>query len=143
MATNARDTLASHLRVYLSGDVASKRFLIGVEQPDLADAAAQVAPLTVDAGCVLRMLTGLESGRMILSEAQAWASFVRAGYFPRLVPGAVTSLDIGVTGAGADEVARIIARFDELGDVSDEPLGDDELAAMIAAMRSASEQTAS
>ena len=127
------ERIAERLKSYLSGDVSERRHIIGVDQTTLAQAADRIAPLTVDAAAIGRMLASLEAGRIIL---------VRAGCFPQPQPGAFRALDIGYTGAGAEDGARIIARFDELGELDDEPLGDAELAAMIASMRVAADANA-
>lgn len=134
--------IAERLKSYLGGEVSERRHLIGIDQDTLAQAADRIVPLTVDAAAIGRMLGALEGGRIILSEAEEWAAFVRAGCFPQPRPGAVRALDIRYTGAGAEDGARIIARFDELGELDDEPLSDAELAEMIASMRVAAEANA-
>lgn len=136
------DRIAARLREYLGGEVAERRHLMGVDQEMLAQAAGRIAPLTVDAAAIGRMLAALDGGRIILSEAEEWAAFVRAGCFPQPRPGAFRSLDIRYTGAGADDGARIIARFDELRELDDAPLSDAELAQMIGAMRAAADANA-
>ena len=133
---------SERLKSYLAGDISERRHLVGVDQDTLAQAADRILPLTVDASALGRMLGALEGGRIILSEAEEWAAFVRAGCFPQPRPGAVRALDIRYTGAGAEDGARIIARFDELGELDDEPLSDAELAEMIASMRAAAEANA-
>lgn len=136
------DAIAARLKTYLAGDVSERRHIIGVPQETLAQAADRISPLTVDAGAIGRMLGALEAGRIILSEAEEWAAFVRAGCFPQPQPGAVRPLDIRYSGAGAEDGARIIARFDELGELDDEPLSDAELAEMVASMKAAAEANA-
>lgn len=143
MANDAElERIAARLKSYLGGEVAEWRHIIGVEHATLAEAAGRIAPLTVDAAAIGRMLAALEGGRIIVSEAEQWAAFVRAGCFPQPRPSAVRPLNIRYTGAGADDGARIIARFDELGELDDQPLGDTELAEMIASMRAAADANA-
>lgn len=138
MATDAElGQIAERLKSYLGGEVAERRHIIGVDQDTLVQAADRIVPLTVDAAAVGRMLAALDKGQVILSEAEEWAAFVRAGCFPQPQPGAVRPFDIRYTGAGAEDGARIIARFDEMGELDDEPLSDAELAGMIASMRDA------
>ena len=134
----ADDRVAEQLRGYVAGDVSLRRYLLGLPQATLAEAAVG-HPLDVDAAGVLRMLESLSAGRIILSEAQEWASFVRAGGFPSPRPPVAPPLAVGFRGTGEEEMRRIVARFDEMGDLSDEPLGDRELAGMIESMRAAAQ----
>lgn len=120
------ERLASTLTDVLEGRVVSLRDLARAEPADVAEAGAELAPLTLGSDAAAKVLTAYLSGRLSAEEAQGWASFVRRGYLAGTSVASVRPLDIEYEADAEDEIAEVIARLDELGDSVDGEISEEE-----------------
>jgi hypothetical protein len=73
----------------------------------------------VDASAFAAVLRRLQEGQLTAPAVQAWASFVRRGYWATSSSGPVLPIDIEFDPRCEQTVADILARLDELGDTLD------------------------
>ena len=92
--------------------------------------AAGNPPPLLDAAAVRRVLSGYAEGRVGREDAQAWASFVRHGYFAG--PAAGQPIDIEYAAAAEMPIVDAVGRLDELGDDIDGEIDADESASLLA-----------
>lgn len=64
-------------------------------------------------------------------EVQQWASFVMHGYVAGSKGGPILPIDIDYAPSTEEQIADVILRLDEIGDLIDGEISDDELASMI------------
>ena len=89
---------------------------------------------------VRHVLLSLAEGDVAPDMAQAWASFVRRGYFEgRGYPS--PGFDIEYDESAEMAIADAVGRMDELGDSIDGEIGPDEMRSLIAALASREDAT--
>jgi hypothetical protein len=118
---SVKDLLSSAL----SGDSDALRPLSRTPQDELLN-ASRGADLMVRRESVAVVLRSLSNHSIDGDLAQAWASFVRRGYFAgKHAHGRLMPLDINYEPAYEDAIAEIIARLDQIGDSVDGTVPDD------------------
>ena len=113
-----------------SGDLRQLDALAVIPQSDIEQARCQLGVMQLNRSGLRRVITALREGKVTISSAQRWASFVSRGYFGgnngRVQPIQI-AYDIDAEGLIADTVSRL----DELGDQVDGKIDDLELANML------------
>jgi len=73
----------------------------------------------------------MQLGQTAPSDVQQWASFVRRSYIAGTKTSAIEPINIDYEVSHEEQIAEIVSRLDEIGDIVDGNISDDELAAMI------------
>jgi hypothetical protein len=113
----ASDNTAIHLDEVISGQL---DHLDALRQQDWRDVlrAAASRRLVLQAGAVVRVLRSLGRPETDARLVQAWASFMRRGYFEGSPP-PITPIEIDFDESRDEAIAEAVARLDELGDAVD------------------------
>jgi hypothetical protein len=124
--------LKAMVKSVVAGDVAGITDLLAVPQSRLLDEVRNVE-LVLDRESLARVLHRLEDHQIDPTQVQRWASFVRRGYFSGQSGERIKPIMIEYEQSYEDEIADIVSRLDEIGDVIDgAPLNDEEIFAYLA-----------
>jgi hypothetical protein len=116
----------------VAGDVAAITDLLTVPQGRLLDEVRNVE-LVLNRESLARVLHRLEDHQIDSAQVQRWASFMRRGFFSGQSGERIKPITIEYEQSYEDEIADIVSRLDEIGDVIDgAPLNDEEILAYLA-----------
>jgi|GEM_PF-1423640 len=104
-------------------------------QEEIIEARNQLSHLTLSSEALARVVRSLLNGKVAKQEVQSWASFMRRGYIAGTMAPRVFPIDIAYTVEREDEIALIVSRLDELGDVVDGEIDANELVGMLHQLR--------
>lgn len=125
-----------HLTKSVEGDLAAFSLLVRQPAVVLHASRAPLDELVLTTRSVRNILRLLQAGKATPRQVQQWASFMRRGYIPR--PGeAILPIDIEYDPAHEEEIANIVSRLDEIGDMIDGQISDEELGSMLGKLPSA------
>lgn len=99
--------------------------------PELDDASHT---WTLTPAAVRDVLTRLGSGEVSPELINRWAWFMRRGYVPGRSHRSIRGLEIDYTPEAEDDIAHILARLAELGDLVDGEIDGEELAELKASL---------
>lgn len=125
--------IEGQLRQHLAGDFRPQVALLRQPHDVLLRALEGKAPLRLDPGAVLGVLNAFKSGDAIASQVQQWASFAWRGHFSGSTT-PVRPVAVEIDEEYRDPILGVVARLEELSDISEGYLGDDELDEMIVSM---------
>jgi hypothetical protein len=114
----------------VSADVDALAAILDRRQSEIVRLRAHVPSLVVTIDTARSVLGRLQQGTISPAQAQRWASFVRRGYVEGHSGGPVQPIAIEFEPAAEDEIAEIVSRLDEIGDLIDGNLTSEEIEAM-------------
>lgn len=125
----------SLLSAAIAGDVTALSAIRNVPQDELVEAAREMH-LVLTPDSLARVLRQLRSHEIEGTDAQRWASLVRWGLGGR-ASGPVQTIDVEYQSDYDQEIADIVGRLEEIGDIvdGDVPTGD-EISRYLAALGS-------
>ena len=121
----------------VSGNLKAFSRIKGQSLATLQQIPKELSALVVTPKAVRAVLLALQQQQVPPYLVQQWASFVRRGYFanPDGQPGPATQpiapIDIEYDLSFEDQIAEIISRLDEIGDLIDGEVTDAEIAIML------------
>jgi hypothetical protein len=125
---DSKNAMTQALVAVLQGDPAAMDVLLSSEHKDLQAAATAVGqPALVTSSAAVRVLRGLLDNSWTPAQAQAWASFVRRGYVASRSVHPLRPLAINFDDAAEEEIAEVVSRLDEIGDLVDGDLTNGEI----------------
>jgi hypothetical protein len=114
------------VRRTVEGDLRAFASLLTLDPLTLDESREALPGLLLAPEAVKRVLLALQQNEVEESLVQAWASFVRRGYFG-FVNQPRKPLDIAFDERHEDQIATVVARLDELGDSIDGSISPEEL----------------
>ena len=109
----------------LNGDIAAMLSIASIPHAELV-AASGGRDRILTAEVLRRVVQTLVSGTATAADVQRWASFVRRGYVAGS-GGPIKPLPIDYEAAREEDIAEVVGRLDELGDIVDgEPSVDEQ-----------------
>lgn len=112
--------LARSLDRVIRGDLGSLGAILSAEHSEVLKAAEALgAPLIVPRTAAISVVRGLVDGACAPETAQAWASFVGAGFVANRSTGPIRPVDIDFEEAWEDAISAAVSRLDEIGDLID------------------------
>ncbi len=126
-------TVARLLEQLVAGDLSELNQLLLSSHATMEQARGEIGDLLLTRRAVLRVLAGLEAGTFDPQKVQQWASLMRRGYVPVAVPEGlpVRALDIEWEEEFEEQIAYVISRLDELGDIVDGKIDENEMTELI------------
>lgn len=94
--------------------------ILSAEHGEILKAAEVLgAPLVVPRTAAIAVVRGLVDGAFAPEAAQAWASFVGAGFVANRSTGPIRPVAIEFEEAWEDAISAAVSRLDEIGDLID------------------------
>lgn len=122
------EDLLGALEAVVAGDVARLPEVGAHSASELkAITRGRQVPLVLSRSGVATVIRDLLAGKISSDQAQRWASFMRRGYVSNRDLDAIDPLDVSYEEVHEDEIADVVSRLDELGDLVDGDLSDEDL----------------
>lgn len=119
--------LATSLDRLIRGDLGSLGAIVSAEHTEVLKAAEALGtPLMIPRTAAISVVRGLIDGAYAPEMAQAWASFVGAGFVANRFTGPIRPVAIDFEEAFEDAISAAVSRLDEIGDLVDGEVTTDE-----------------
>jgi hypothetical protein len=111
--------------------------LLKQQHSALSECRSNLAELVLTAAAVRKVLLALERNQVSPNLVQQWASFVRRGYIanadfiPDVSSQPVKPIEIDYEPSVEDQIADVISRLDQIGDVIDGEVTDNDVREML------------
>jgi hypothetical protein len=121
----------------IQGNIPAFPLLLRQQHSALSECRSNLPELVLTATAVRKVLLALLQRQVPPNLVQQWASFVQRGYIANLegepvVPSQpVKPIELDYEPAFEDQIAEVISRLEQIGDLIDGEVADDEIIAML------------
>ncbi len=127
----SKELTLTDLTETIQGNLDAFRIVREQTHEAIRECRARLPSLTLTTHALYNVLSAMQLGQTAPSDVQQWASFVRRGYIAGTKTSAIEPINIDYEVSHEEQIAEIVSRLDEIGDIVDGNISDDELAAMI------------